>query len=220
MYNYKNYVFHICRAAGPSKSSSCDSLYQISLKELAGKKADYSHVQSKVRQYIYGDRKTELVSATDYDNDIYGKSFVLSPGRKSLSMSNLVQELDSKHGSRRTSIKSYLSSKNLDDLQIHLRSRSSTFSKSRESVIVNEKVARLLPTHHSSDDEDDEATEVADRSVQDQEALFEVQELLELAMNERQGKMEAKQVLAQLQANYDDLQKKFAAAEITIDNLR
>jgi len=187
---------------------------------LAGKKADYSHVQSKVRQYIYGDRKTELVSATDYDNDIYGKSFVLSPGRKSLSMSNLVQELDSKQGSRRTSIKSYLSSKNLDDLQIHLRSRSSTFSKSRESVIVNEKVARLLPTHHSTDDENDEATEVADRSVQDQEALFEVQELLELAMNERQGKMEAKQVLAQLQANYDDLQKKFAAAEITIDNLR
>ena len=56
--------------------------------------------------------------------------------------------------------------------------------------------------------------------MEDQEVLFEVEELLELAMNERQGKMEAKQVLAQLQANYDDLQKKFAAAEITIDTLR
>ena len=42
----------------PSKSDSCDSLYQVSLKELAGKKADYSHVQSKVRQYIYGDQKS------------------------------------------------------------------------------------------------------------------------------------------------------------------
>ena len=39
-------------------------------------------------------------------------------------------------------------------------------------------------------------------------------------MNERQSKMEAKQVLAQLQSNYDELQKKFAAAEITIDKLR
>lgn len=44
--------------AEPNKSSSCDSLYQVSLKELAGKKADYSHVQSKVRQYIYGDQKS------------------------------------------------------------------------------------------------------------------------------------------------------------------
>ena len=41
-----------------NKSSSCDSLYQVSLKELAGKKADYSHVQSKVRQYIYGGQKS------------------------------------------------------------------------------------------------------------------------------------------------------------------
>ena len=56
--------------------------------------------------------------------------------------------------------------------------------------------------------------------IQNPELLFEVQELLEVAMNERQSKMEAKQVLAQLQSNYDELQKKFAAAEITIDKLR
>ena len=35
------------------KSASTDSLFHLSWKELAGKKADYSHVQSKVRQYIH-----------------------------------------------------------------------------------------------------------------------------------------------------------------------
>ena len=133
-----------------TKSSSCDSLYQISLKDLAGKKADYSHIQSKVRQYIYSGNNSISSQKSQDGDDLYGKSFVLSPGRKSLSMSNLVQDLDSKNTSRRASIKSFLSSKNLDDLQVQVRSRASTFSKSRDSVLTAtnyDKVSRLL--HHS-----------------------------------------------------------------------
>ena len=92
-------------------------------------------------------------------------------------------------------------------------------SKSRESLLLvsNDKVSRLFD-HHSSEDEILQAA--ATDEFQNPDLLFEVQELLEVAMNERQSKMEAKQVLAQLQTNYDELQKKFAAAEITIDKLR
>ena len=162
-----------------------------------------------------------FLASTIQQNDLHGKSFVLSPGRKSLSMSNLVQEIDTTNCSRRTSIKSFLSSKNLDDLQVQIRrSRSSTMlSKSRESLLLvsNDKVSRLLD-HHSSEDEILQAA--ATDEIQNPDLLFEVQELLEVAMNERQSKMEAKQVLAQLQTNYDELQKKFAAAEITINKLR
>ena len=93
-----------------------------------------------------------FLASTIQQNDLHGKSFVLSPGRKSLSMSNLVQEIDTTNCSRRTSIKSFLSSKNLDDLQVQIRrSRSSTMlSKSRESLLLvsNDKVSRLLD-HHS-----------------------------------------------------------------------
>ena len=117
---------------------------------MAGKKADYSHIQSKVRQYIYSGNNSISSQKSQDGDDLYGKSFVLSPGRKSLSMSNLVQDLDSKNTSRRASIKSFLSSKNLDDLQVQVRSRASTFSKSRDSVLTAtnyDKVSRLL--HHS-----------------------------------------------------------------------
>ena len=41
-----------------------------------------------------------------------------------------------------------------------------------------------------------------------------------MAMDERKGKLEAIKVLAELKQNYDHLQKKFAAAETTIDKLR
>ena len=104
---------------------------------------------------------TPFLGSTIQD-DLHCKSFVLSPGRKSLSMSNLVQEIDSTTNcSRRTSIKSFLSSKNLpDDLQVQIRSRSSTLlSKSRESLLVsNDKVSRLLD-HHSSEEEILQATD-------------------------------------------------------------
>ena len=52
------------------------------------------------------------------------------------------------------------------------------------------------------------------------EVVCEVEDLLQWAMDERKGKLEAIKVLAELKQNYDQLQKKFAAAETTIDKLR
>ena len=54
----------------------------------------------------------------------------------------------------------------------------------------------------------------------EKEVVCEVEDLLQLAMDERKGKLEAIKVLAELKQNYDHLQKKFAAAETTIDKLR
>ena len=44
--------------------------------------------------------------------------------------------------------------------------------------------------------------------------------MLSLAIEERRGKQEAKHVLSQLQENYDQLQRKYAQAEIIIDKYR
>ena len=54
----------------------------------------------------------------------------------------------------------------------------------------------------------------------EKEVVCEVEDLLQLAMDERKGKLEAIKVLAELKQNYDNLQKKYAAAETTIDKLR
>ena len=54
----------------------------------------------------------------------------------------------------------------------------------------------------------------------EKEVVCEVEDLLQLAMDEHKGKLEAIKVLAELKQNYDNLQKKFAAAETTIDKLR
>ena len=56
--------------------------------------------------------------------------------------------------------------------------------------------------------------------INQEEVVCEVEDLLQLAMDERKGKLEAIKVLAELKQNYDHLQKKFAAAETTIDKLR
>ena len=53
-----------------------------------------------------------------------------------------------------------------------------------------------------------------------QDVVFEVEDLLSLAIEERRGKQEAKHVLSQLQENYDQLQRKYAQAEIIIDKYR
>ena len=50
--------------------------------------------------------------------------------------------------------------------------------------------------------------------------MVEVEDLLQMAIEERRGKIEAKTCLAELQMKHDELQKKYAAAEITIDNMR
>ena len=56
--------------------------------------------------------------------------------------------------------------------------------------------------------------------AQDEDVLFEVEDLLTLAIEERRGKQEAKHVLSQLQESYDTLQRKYAQAEIVIDKYR
>ena len=48
----------------------------------------------------------------------------------------------------------------------------------------------------------------------------EVEEILQFALEEKRGKQEAVQVLSQLQANYDDVQRKLAEAENKIDKYR
>lgn len=135
-------------------------------------------------------------------------------------MSNIVQDdhliftlPSSRRSSIRSELKSFLSAKHLDDLQIRVSaSQSRETSKSRDSLYRHDQVSRLVDD--LSDDDDD------DPRVLDDNVVFEVEDLIQLAMDERKGKVEAKQVLAQLQANYDDLQQRFAAAETTIDKLR
>ena len=202
-----------------SKSASFDSLYHLSWKELAGKKAAYSHVQSKVRQYIYSSKPgNNSQSFTDDDSDIYGKSFVLSPGRKSLSMSNIVQEDRGRYSRRRSSLKSelksFLSAKNLTDMSISLV-KSGQFENRGENIGYNhDKVDKLLIDDNSDADPD------ADCTNNPSKVMVEVEDLLQMAIEERRGKIEAKTCLAELQMKHDELQKKYAAAEITIDNMR
>ena len=95
---------------------------------------------------------THLFQGHKDDEVDYGsKSFVLSPGRKSLSMSNLVMEEgglggpDSSFGGEevltKSKMKAFLSSRHLDDLQISIRCR----SKSRGSVKSASNLTRHLP---------------------------------------------------------------------------
>ncbi len=193
--------------------------------DLAGKKCDYSHVKSKVRQYIEAGQKPRVIKkkSSKQSNvlDVYGKSFVLSPGRKSLSMSNIAADADAEEASRRTStsstmfgLKSFLSTKHLDDLSVTVKSKNG--SKSRDSLtIANDKVSKLLDFVSDEEEEGECITE-----EEDPEVVFGVEDLLKLAMNERRDKQQAKKVLAELQTNYDNLQRRFAAAETTIDRLR
>ena len=62
--------------------------------------------------------------------------------------------------------------------------------------------------------------ELDDQFESEEDLEVGVEDLLHLAIEERKGKQEAKKVLMELQANYDELQKKFADAENTIDRLR
>lgn len=202
---------------------------------MAGKKADYSHVQSKVRQYIHsgnGSSQSRPSSKQqNYKNVDYGKSFVLSPGRKSFSMSNiLVDDLfcypPQRRNSCKSELKSFLSAKNLNDLHVSVKN-SANFEaliptannpnpQNPKHFYKNDQVSRLL------DDLSDPENFVDGQDIIDneKEVVCEVEDLLQLAMDERKGKLEAIKVLAELKQNYDHLQKKFAAAETTIDKLR
>ena len=200
---------------------------------MAGKKADYSHVQSKVRQYIHsgnGSSQSRPSSKQQnyYKNVDYGKSFVLSPGRKSFSMSNiLVDDLyyypPQRRNSCKSELKSFLSAKNLNDLHVSVKN-SATFEalippanpnpQNPKHFYKNDQISRLL------DDLSDPENSAIDVIDHEKEVVCEVEDLLQLAMDERKGKLEAIKVLAELKQNYDNLQKKFAAAETTIDKLR
>merc|ERR1712223_2097665 len=79
---------------------------------------------------------------------------------------------------------------------------------------MGDQVSRLL------DDLSDQENVAAQEPINNEEVVCEVEDLLQLAMDERKGKLEAIKVLAELKQNYDHLQKKFAAAETTIDKLR
>merc|ERR1712223_1326353 len=79
---------------------------------------------------------------------------------------------------------------------------------------MGDQVSRLL------DDLSDQENVAAQEPINNEEVVCEVEDLLQLAMDERKGKLEAIKVLAELKQNYDQLQKKFAAAETTIDKLR
>lgn len=217
------------------RSSSCDSLSRLARQELAGHKADYSHVQSKVKAYIEGVNHIRRPSRKH--DDPYGKSFVLSPGRKSLSMSNIYADDNNQNSSQLSSncssnlsrMKAFLSAKNLDDVQVTVRQQRS-MSKSQDSLLSGvesavdmSKISRLL-NNLSDDDNDNHCTSPSFGGTtgdgQENGLVFGVGDLLQLAMVERKGKQEAKQVLAQLQANYDNLQQRYAEAETTIDKLR
>jgi len=204
----------------------------------------YAHIESKVKQYIK-DIKTENVHRALKDEEVdYGsKSFVLSPGRKCLSMSNLVHEggVECSVGGNgagnepavltKSKMKAFLSSRHLDDLQISIKSR----CKSRGSVKSASNLTRLLDRLTDDEDGGDDHDLVAyDDNVdpdstdvcifpvseEQEDVVFEVEDLLSLAIEERRGKQEAKHVLSQLQENYDNLQRKYAQAEIIIDKYR
>ena len=132
-------------------------------------------------------------------------------------MSNIVQDdkhwLYSRRSSVKSELKSFLSAKNLDDLHISVKNT----TKSRESLLLydQDRISRLL--------EDVSDHEEAGNTAEDatpSEVVVEVEDLLHMAMEERRGKLEAKTCLAELQMKHDELQKKYAAAEITIDNMR
>ena len=87
-----------------------------------------------------------------------------------------------------------------------------------EIFIVFDQVSRLLDD--LSDPENIANDDGKNPIINQEEVVCEVEDLLQLAMDERKGKLEAIKVLAELKQNYDHLQKKFAAAETTIDKLR
>ena len=73
-------------------------------------------------------------------------------------------------------------------------------------------ISRLLDNLSGSEEDKEE--------VDEPEETFRVEDVLALAIEERREKREAEKVLSQLQANYDELQRKYAEAENKIDKLR
>ena len=139
-------------------------------------------------------------------------------------MSNIVQDdlyYPSRRNSCKSELKSFLSAKNLSDLHVSVKNSvafgtlTSGQQQNPKQFYKNDQVSRLLDDLSDPDN----ANEGQD-NIENEEVVCEVEDLLQLAMDERKGKLEAIKVLAELKENYDHLQKKFAAAETTIDKLR
>jgi hypothetical protein len=188
-----------------------------------GGRREYSHVKSKVREYIAEVKRLPSSKAAH-------RSFQLSPSRKSFSMSNLAAEGEGEVSSidRRTShggqqsnlsrMKAFISTSHLEDLRITLRKENGhdTSAAADASAVSFDRtrLARLLD-NLSDDDPDGGGNDAGDEDLS-----LGVEEVLMMAWEERKEKQEAKKVLSQMQENYDVLQKKFADAENRIDKLR
>ena len=181
---------------------------------LVGGKNAFKHVKSKVRQYI---EDVKNLSKTKEE-----KSFQLSPGRKSLSMSNLGSEAQDQGLSNAVAgtnnlnrMKAFISTSNLEDLRVTLKKHTSDGHQQTSTTDLRfdrTRLSRLLD--NLSDSDEDPVAEI------DQDLTLDVEEVLMLAWEERKEKQEAKKVLSQLQENYDILQRKFADAENRIDKMR
>ena len=207
-----------------------DSVQEVLMrdsKESSGQTVDYSRVESKVKRYILNAKRQQK------EAKVREQSFLLSPGRKSLSMSNLVMDASStdSSGSKAANagkMKAFLSSRNLDDLQVCIRPKSRAESALSCQSVDKSRLSRLLD---NLTDEDDDGLAAYDNSDEEDVCIYpvnetqddvviEVEDLLKLAIDERRGKQEAKHVLSQLQENYDNLQRRYAEAENIIDKYR
>ena len=85
-------VPHRMKASGTRKNSRSDTSLNLigSGSGSRRRSREYGHVKSKVREYI--DEVKRLSSASSRKKSENSNSFQLSPGRKSLSMSNLAAE--------------------------------------------------------------------------------------------------------------------------------
>lgn len=192
-----------------SMLSSLQSKSEGSLDQI-GNNNRFSHVQSKVKQYIEDVKNLPKAKKDEYP---------LSPARKSLSLSNLNQNHDSSRTkSQLQRMKAFISTSNLQDLQVVLK-RNQEVHQERGDLMMpkldKSRLDRLL------DDLSDDSENVGENGdVVDAEITLDVEEILRLALMERREKRETEFVLSQLQANYDSLQRKYAQAENKIDKLR
>eukprot|EP00094_Tigriopus_californicus_P011557 TCALIF_11162-PA protein Name:"Protein of unknown function" AED:0.30 eAED:0.30 QI:205/0.5/0.6/1/0.75/0.8/5/30/873 len=190
--------------------SSVQSRSEGSLDQI-GNNHRFSHVQSKVKQYIEDVKNLPKTKRDEHP---------LSPARKSLSLSNLNQTNDSlRTKSQLQRMKAFISTSNLDDLQVVLK-RNQEGPQGQGGDLMLPKFDKSRLDRLLDDLSDDSETIGGSEDGMDPEITLDVEEILRLALMERREKRETEHVLSQLQANYDSLQRKYAQAENKIDKLR
>ena len=222
-----------------SNSKSEGSLDKIGLKPRIQlhnphAKKEFRNVKSKVRAYIEEiknlpskRRDRELLQSATKDSP-------LTPGRRAVSLSNLVSDsrdldLTRSPGGNLAAMRGFISSSNLSEScgKINLsRREAKRLSQSQDSLarFDRSRLAKLLDTFSDNlfDDLDlnDESEVDAGEVTDEADVTFDPEDILFLAIEERREKKEAEMVLSQLQENYDNLQRKYAEAENKIDKLR